>query len=458
MPSQVLEDTRACPYLVTLHYAFQTASKLYLVLEYAVGGDLFTHVSRRDSFHIDHMRIYIAEVVLAIEQLHLRNVIYRDLKAENILLDADGHIVVADLGLCKRLNGRRERTYTYCGTLECMAPEVVQWRRGHDLAADWWSLGVLMYEMAIGESPFIRDAGRNRLKDIKRRIVRAQPSIPGDLDADCADLMAKLLVKDPGLRLNGRRRNAAGIKAHPFFARIDWTELAAKRVPAPFRPTIRDAWGTGNFDEDYTRMTPTDTPSLDANHQRLFRGWSFVAAELREPRRPESPRSALLAMLDGDWPMEPMEDDEQLPTAVQAVPAEAAQPMATTSTTAAVQATTATQREATTAAAATAAKVQAEAAQLKATEMPTTSTTAAKVQAKAAQPNAKELPTMATTTVPIADDDIIVISDDDDDDGVRTVPKPPTVAQFMQRIHILQVMLKHFIILKGQRFVVKIAV
>lgn len=289
----MLEDIRSCPFLVTMHYAFQTDSKLYLILDYIAGGELFTHLYQHENFPVDQVRIYIAEIVLAMEQLHKRNVIYRDIKLENILLDADGHIVITDFGLSKELiEGRLEKAYSFCGTIEYMAPEVVKASVGHDIAVDWWSVGVLTYELLTGSSPFTFEGNSNLQPEISKRILKTEPPIPSHLDPDVADLITKLLIKDPRKRLNGNRRDADQIKAHPFFASIDWEDLAAKRVPAPFRPSIQNALDTSNFSEEFTKMAPTDSPSqVPPNHQRLFRGYSFVAPELLERR----PRSVLQA-------------------------------------------------------------------------------------------------------------------------------------------------------------------
>ncbi|KAG6464403.1 hypothetical protein O3G_MSEX014488 [Manduca sexta] len=133
---QVLEAVRECPFLVTLHYAFQTDAKLHLILDYVAGGELFTHLYQREHFNEDEVRIYIAEIILALEQLHKLGIIYRDIKLENILLDAEGHIVLTDFGLSKEFCGGESRAYSFCGTIEYMAPEVVRsGSQGHDIVS-----------------------------------------------------------------------------------------------------------------------------------------------------------------------------------------------------------------------------------------------------------------------------------------------------------------------------------
>ncbi|KAL9907200.1 ribosomal protein S6 kinase alpha-5-like [Glossina fuscipes fuscipes] len=152
---QVLEAIQQSPFLVGLHYAFQTESKLYLVLDYVSGGELFTHLYKAEHFSEATVKIYIAEVVLALEHLHKLGIIYRDIKLENILLDGQGHIVLADFGLSKIFSSESDhRAHSFCGTLEYMAPEIIRaGPGGHDLAVDWWSVGVLTYELSTGASP-----------------------------------------------------------------------------------------------------------------------------------------------------------------------------------------------------------------------------------------------------------------------------------------------------------------
>ncbi|XP_008945909.1 PREDICTED: ribosomal protein S6 kinase alpha-5-like, partial [Merops nubicus] len=165
---QVLEHIRQSPFLVTLHYAFQTDTKLHLILDYINGGELFTHLSHRERFSENEVQIYIGEIVLALEHLHKLGIIYRDIKLENILLDSDGHVVLTDFGLSKEfLTDENERAYSFCGTIEYMAPDIVRGGdTGHDKAVDWWSVGVLMYELLTGASPFTVDGEKNSQAEI----------------------------------------------------------------------------------------------------------------------------------------------------------------------------------------------------------------------------------------------------------------------------------------------------
>ncbi|XP_038629275.1 ribosomal protein S6 kinase alpha-5 isoform X2 [Scyliorhinus canicula] len=216
---QVLEHIRQSPFLVTLHYAFQTDTKLHLILDYVNGGELFTHLSQRERFTEHAVRIYSGEIVLALEHLHKLGIIYRDIKLENILLDSNGHVVLTDFGLSKEfLIDENERAYSFCGTIEYMAPEIVQGGdAGHDKAVDWWSLGVLMYELKTGASPFTVDGERNSQTEISKRILKSDPPYPPEIGPLAKDVMKQLLVKDPKKRLGSGPGGADEIKSHPFF-------------------------------------------------------------------------------------------------------------------------------------------------------------------------------------------------------------------------------------------------
>ncbi|XP_054282176.1 ribosomal protein S6 kinase alpha-5-like isoform X2 [Macrosteles quadrilineatus] len=278
---QVLEAVRQSPFLVTLHYAFQTDAKLHLILDFVSGGELFTHLYQNERFPEYQVRIYIGEVVLALEHLHKLGIIYRDIKLENILLDSSGHIVLTDFGLSKEFlpHEKDQRAYSFCGTIEYMAPEVVHGgSTGHDIAVDWWSVGVLTYELLTGASPFTVEGEKNTQQDISRRIMKTQPPIPQYLSADVADFISKLLVKDPRQRLGGGEDDAEEVKRHPFFKDIDWDKLARKEVPAPLVPKIANELDVSNFAEEFTKMTPADSPAVvPPNYDKIFKGYSYVA-------------------------------------------------------------------------------------------------------------------------------------------------------------------------------------
>ncbi|XP_045602988.1 ribosomal protein S6 kinase alpha-5 isoform X2 [Procambarus clarkii] len=281
---QVLEAVRQSPFLVTLHYAFQTDAKLHLILDYVSGGELFTHLYQRERFREDEVRLYIGEIILALEHLHKLGIIYRDIKLENILLDSDGHIVLTDFGLSKDFlsHDTEHRAYSFCGTIEYMAPEVVRGgSHGHDQAVDWWSVGVLTYELLTGASPFTVEGEKNNQQEISRRILKTQPPLPSELSPEVRDFISRLLVKDPRQRLGGGPLDAKEIKEHAFFKTLNWDDLAQKKVPAPFVPRISGELDVSNFSEEFTAMVPQDSPAIvPPDTDRIFNGYSYVAPSI----------------------------------------------------------------------------------------------------------------------------------------------------------------------------------
>uniref|UniRef100_A0A663DPA5 non-specific serine/threonine protein kinase n=1 Tax=Aquila chrysaetos chrysaetos TaxID=223781 RepID=A0A663DPA5_AQUCH len=273
------------PFIVKLHYAFQTEGKLYLILDFLRGGDLFTRLSKEVMFTEEDVKFYLAELALALDHLHGLGIIYRDLKPENILLDEEGHIKITDFGLSKEAIDHDKRAYSFCGTIEYMAPEVVN-RRGHTQSADWWSFGVLMFEMLTGSLPF---QGKDR-KETMALILKAKLGMPQFLSIEAQSLLRALFKRNPSNRLGAGFDGVEEIKRHPFFVTIDWNKLYRKEIKPPFKPAVGRPEDTFHFDPEFTSRTPTDSPGVppSANAHHLFRGFSFVASNLvQEPAQQE---------------------------------------------------------------------------------------------------------------------------------------------------------------------------
>ncbi|KAJ7307511.1 hypothetical protein JRQ81_009535 [Phrynocephalus forsythii] len=299
----VLEHVRQSPFLVTLHYAFQTDSKLHLILDYVSGGELFTHLYQRDHFTEEEVRFYSGEIILALEHLHKLGIIYRDVKLENILLDSEGHVVLTDFGLSKEfVTEDTERTFSFCGTIEYMAPEIVRSKSGHGKSVDWWSLGILMFELLTGASPFTLEGEKNSQAEVSRRILKCNPPFPSVIGPVARDLLQKLLCKDPRKRLGSGPTGAQEIKDHPFFTGLDWTELAARRVKPPFKPLIRSELDVRNFAEEFTSLEPIYSPAgTPPSLDRVFQGYSFIAPSILFNRNAVT-AGVIWAAVDGERP------------------------------------------------------------------------------------------------------------------------------------------------------------
>ncbi|KAF2718591.1 Pkinase-domain-containing protein [Polychaeton citri CBS 116435] len=262
------------PFIVPLKFSFQSPEKLYLVLAFVNGGELFHHLQKEQRFDINRSRFYTAELLCALECLHGFGVIYRDLKPENILVDYVGHIALCDFGLCKLDMKDEDRTNTFCGTPEYLAPELLH-GQGYTKAVDWWTLGVLLYEMLTGLPPFY-DENTN---EMYRKILAEPLHFPGPeiVPPAARDLLTKLLDRDATRRLgvNG----ASEIKAHPFFHSIDWRKLLDRKYEPSFKPSVVDERDTANFDKEFTSEAPTDSyvdgPMLSQTMQQQFAGWSY---------------------------------------------------------------------------------------------------------------------------------------------------------------------------------------
>jgi serine/threonine protein kinase len=264
------------PFLVNLFACFQTEAHVCFVMEYAAGGDLMMHI-HADVFSETRAVFYAACVVLGLQYLHENKIIYRDLKLDNLLLDTEGYVKIADFGLCKEGMGFGDRTGTFCGTPEFLAPEVLT-ETSYTRAVDWWGLGVLIFEMLVGESPFPGDDE----EEVFDSIVNDEVRYPRFLTLESIAIMRRLLRKSPDRRLGSSERDAEDVKKQAFFRHIQWDELLHRRIPPPFVPTVHSMEDVSNFDEEFTSEKPHLTPPkeprpLTEQDQYLFREFTYIA-------------------------------------------------------------------------------------------------------------------------------------------------------------------------------------
>ncbi|KAK2766961.1 Serine/threonine kinase [Arachnomyces sp. PD_36] len=262
------------PFLLNLHACFQTETRVYFVMEYISGGDLMLHI-QRGQFGLKRAQFYAAEVCLALKYFHENGVIYRDLKLDNILLTLDGHIKIADYGLCKEEMWYGCTTSTFCGTPEFMAPEILLDKK-YGRAVDWWAFGVLIYQMLLQQSPF-RGEDEDEIYDA---ILTDEPLYPIHMPRDSVSILQKLLTREPEMRLGSGPTDAQEIMSHAFFRNINWEDVYHKRIAPPFCPQISSATDTSNFDQEFTSVTPVLTPVqsvLSQAMQEEFRGFSYSA-------------------------------------------------------------------------------------------------------------------------------------------------------------------------------------
>lgn len=277
------------PFIVGLKFSFQTPTDLYLVTGFMNGGELFWHLQKEGRFNEGRAKFYIAELILALQHLHKYDIVYRDLKPENILLDANGHIALCDFGLSKANLAKDETTNTFCGTTEYLAPEVLLDEQGYTKMVDFWSLGVLVFEMCCGWSPFYADDTQQMYKNIAFGKVRFPKET---LSTEGRNFVKGLLNRNPKHRL-GAQRDADELKEHVFFADTDWTAMMNKAVVPPFKPKLKNMLDTSNFDPEFTNALknpaalneraaalaagamPASTP-LSPGMQANFKGFTFV--------------------------------------------------------------------------------------------------------------------------------------------------------------------------------------
>ncbi|XP_043213546.1 serine/threonine-protein kinase N2-like [Amphibalanus amphitrite] len=264
------------PFLVNLFGCLQTPTHVCFVMEYAPGGDLMMHI-QSGVFSESRAVFYAACVLLGLQFLHQHDIIYRDLKLDNLLMDAEGFVKLADFGLCKEGVGRFGRTGTFCGTPEFLAPEVLT-ESTYTRAVDWWGLGVLIFQMLVGESPF---PGADE-QEVFENIIQAAPRFPAQLSLPAVAVMRRLLRKDPVRRLGSGSGGARDVQRQAFFASVQWEELAARRVPPPFVPVLDSIEDVSNFDETFTVERAILTPpvshrAISSSEQSLFSHFTYTA-------------------------------------------------------------------------------------------------------------------------------------------------------------------------------------
>ena len=277
----ILESINRHPFVVKLYYAFQDHEKLYLILEYAQGGELFERMRNERMFPEETAAFYMAEMVLALEHLHHTvGVVYRDLKPENCLLDSEGHLLLTDFGLSKEAVDGEHRCRSMTGTIEYMAPEVIQ-QQSYGTAVDWWSFGILGFDLLTGASPF---RANNDMK-IREKILKAKLVLPYFLSPDAKDLLTRLLRKEPKKRLGASMpKDLQTIKHHRFFRKIDWTKLEKRLLEPPIKPLITDPELAENFSPEFTELAVSPVVAepfhsgVGKGEHDPFGGFSFVGS------------------------------------------------------------------------------------------------------------------------------------------------------------------------------------
>ena len=243
---RVLLEKLKHPFIVRLNYAFQDSKRLYFLTEFLQGGELFFHLRRNSGYKEKAVRFYMSQILLALEYMHNNNYIYRDLKPENILIDKEGNIKLTDFGLSKIMPPDEKTTYTMCGTAEYLAPEIL-FGKGYDKTCDWFSFGVVLFEMFCGYHPF-----KSKGQKIDPKIYLKKTYIPDKVGKNARDLIEKLFVSNPKKRLG--YNSADEVKSHPFFKGIDFDKVLNKEYKPPFIPKLKDDTDLRYFDENFTQL------------------------------------------------------------------------------------------------------------------------------------------------------------------------------------------------------------
>jgi len=250
------------PFIVRLGGTMQDGKNLYMMLEYVIGGELFSHLRKAGRFSNDTTRFYAGCIVMALQHLHSMDIVYRDLKPENLLLDEHGYLKVTDFGFAKKVE---DRTWTLCGTPEYLAPEIIQ-SKGHGKAVDWWALGILIYEMLAGYPPFYDENPFG----IYQKILAGKIEYPRHFDVHAKDLVRKLLSPDRSKRIGNLKNGAEDIKKHKWFRGFDFTALLQKQQSPPIVPEVRSPGDTRNFDKYPDSVEDPIGPVLDQRSKDLF--------------------------------------------------------------------------------------------------------------------------------------------------------------------------------------------
>merc|ERR1719300_287549 len=249
------------PFIVKLKFAFETPKRLYLVQEFCCGGELFRRMEVERLMVESVAKFYLQEIVLALEYLHSLDIVYRDLKTENVMLDREGHVKLIDFGLSKTDMKDDTLTHTFCGTVEYMAPEVILKEPGYGKPADWWSFGVFTFDLLTGRSPFHSNQGKHATKE---RILKGKFATPRVITPDANDFVRKLLRRPVERRL-GSARGAAELKAHPFFHDTDWEAVLARQCTPPYLPEVKSETDVQNFDTMFTSRSPRESNNATAH-------------------------------------------------------------------------------------------------------------------------------------------------------------------------------------------------
>lgn len=257
------------PFVVNIHFAFQNHSKVYIGLEYVPGGDLAFHLTRLGCFPLSIVRLYVAELVLVVNHLHEQSFIYRDIKPENILVDRFGHLKLTDFGLAKNLSSNSLAS-TFCGSPQYLAPEIIQ-KNKYSYPVDWWSLGILMYELLYGVPPFMSE----NQKLLFQKIINEPVVYPPESDVNACSLMSILLDKDPLSRAGYSR-----IISHPFFNGMSFNDVLLKKCTPEFVPPLPEYYRPTNFDEEFTNEKPFESIATPLPSEgNAFDGFSFIASD-----------------------------------------------------------------------------------------------------------------------------------------------------------------------------------